>query len=46
MVNPSMYISHEDQDGVVLHYRTSREGFSPYLKGIYGTSKYNFFNID
>ena len=33
MVSPSMYISHEDADGVVLHYRTTRDGFTPYLKG-------------
>ena len=29
----SMYISHEDSDGVLLHYRTTRNGFCPYLIG-------------
>lgn len=33
MISPSMYISHEDVDGVVLHYRTTRNGFCPYLSG-------------
>ncbi len=33
MVSPSMYISHEDCEGVVLHYRTTRNGFCPYLIG-------------
>ena len=33
MVSPSMYISHEDAQGVVLNYRTTRNGFCPYLLG-------------
>lgn len=33
MVSPSMYISHEDVDGVLLHYRTPRHGLCPYLRG-------------
>ncbi len=33
MVSPSMYISHEDAEGVLLHYRTTRNGFCPYLIG-------------
>lgn len=33
MVSPSMYVSQEDPDGVLLHYRTTRNGFCPYLIG-------------
>lgn len=33
MANPFMYVSHEDKDGVLLHYRSSRKGFCPYLTG-------------
>lgn len=33
MKSPSMYVSHEDANGVLLHYRTTRNGYSPYLIG-------------
>ena len=38
MKSPSMHISHVDPHGVVLVYRSSRQGFTDYLKG-------NSFNL-
>lgn len=35
MENPFMYVADEDVNGVLLHYRTSRQGYCPYLKGIF-----------
>lgn len=34
MKSPSMYITHEDEKGVVLVYRSSRQGFTHYLMGM------------
>jgi guanylate cyclase len=33
MDHPFIYVLEEDADGVVIHYRTSRIGFYPYLYG-------------
>ncbi|XP_057364672.1 soluble guanylate cyclase 89Db-like isoform X1 [Daphnia carinata] len=45
MVSPSMYISHEDSEGVVLHYRTTRNGFCPYLIGQLHQIANDFYGI-
>lgn len=34
MKSPSMYITHEDDNGVILVYRSSRQGFTHYLMGM------------
>ncbi|XP_046647803.1 soluble guanylate cyclase 89Db-like [Daphnia pulicaria] len=46
MVSPSMYISHEDADGVLLHYRTPRSGLCPYLRGLLLQLAKDYFNIE
>lgn len=33
MISPSMYLTHEDEKGVVLVYRSNRVGFTYYLMG-------------
>ena len=35
MKSPSMYITHVDPQGVVLVYRSNRQGFTQYLMGKY-----------
>ncbi|XP_032778265.1 soluble guanylate cyclase 89Db isoform X3 [Daphnia magna] len=45
MVSPSMYISHEDVDGVLLHYRTPRNGLCPYLRGLLLQIAEDYFGI-
>ncbi|XP_046645351.1 soluble guanylate cyclase 89Db-like isoform X2 [Daphnia pulicaria] len=45
MVSPSMYISHEDAEGVLLHYRTTRNGFCPYLIGQLHQIAHDFYGI-
>jgi len=35
MKSPSMYITHVDPQGVVLVYRSNRQGFTRYLMGKY-----------
>ncbi len=35
MVSPSIHVSQVDPGGVVLTYRTSRKGYSPYIIGNY-----------
>lgn len=36
-----MYVADEDVNGVLLHYRTSRQGYCPYLKGIFWEIRYD-----
>lgn len=33
MSNPFIFVIHEDDDGVVINYRTSRTGLCSYLYG-------------
>lgn len=33
MDNPFIYVLEEDENGVVIHYRTSRSGYPPFLYG-------------
>lgn len=35
MISPSMYLEEEDENGVVLVYRSNRLGFTYYLMGKY-----------
>lgn len=45
MKSPSMYITSLDKDGVVLVYRSSRQGFTEYLKGQLRQIAEDLYNI-
>ncbi|XP_046441203.1 soluble guanylate cyclase 89Da-like isoform X2 [Daphnia pulex] len=45
MDHPFIYVLEEDADGVVIHYRTSRIGFYPYLYGLLDQVATDFYGI-
>ncbi|XP_057364674.1 soluble guanylate cyclase 89Da-like [Daphnia carinata] len=45
MDNPFIYILEEDENGVVIHYRTSRSGFPPFLYGILEQVAKDFYDL-
>ena len=45
MLSPSFYVSHEDPEGCLLHYRSKRIGFSHYVMGQLQQCGANFYKV-